>query len=135
MRWTAGGIPAGAVNNEFLTSLELVPSFAEATGRPLPDDITFDGYNWWPALRGEEDSPRNTMFWKRRDMLGARIGDWKWVDMGGGQGGLFNLAEDIGETNDLSKSHPDRLAELKGAFANWLAEMEAAEPRGPFRDY
>ncbi len=135
VRWTAGGIPAGAVNNEFLTSLELVPSFAEATGRPLPDDITFDGYNWWPALRGEEDSPRNTMFWKRRDMLGARIGDWKWVDMGGGQGGLFNLAEDIGETNDLSKSHPDRLAELKGAFAKWLAEMEAAEPRGPFRDY
>tara|TARA_R110002096_G_scaffold332016_2_gene526060 strand:- start:1512 stop:2090 length:579 start_codon:yes stop_codon:yes gene_type:complete len=135
VRWPAGGVPAGNVNDQFLSSLELVPSFADASGHELPEDIVFDGYNWWPALKGDSPSPRNTMFWKRRDTKGARVGDWKWVDMGGGQGGLFDLSKDISESTDLSESHPDKLAELKSAFENWIAEMDAAEPRGPFRDF
>ena len=135
VRWIAGEVPSGDINNAFLTSLELVPSLAEATGKALPDNIIFDGYNWWPTLRGEAESPRDRMFWKRRNLLGARVGDWKWVDMGNGQGGLFDLGEDISESRDLSKIRPDKLTELKEAFNQWMAEMEAAEPRGPFRDY
>ncbi len=135
VRWTHGGVPAGAVNDAFLTSMELVPSFAQASGQDLPGDIVFDGYNWWPTLKGESPSPRNAMFWKRKDMKGARVGNWKWVDMEDGKGGLFNLAEDIGESKDLSQSDPDKLAEMKQAFADWLTEMDNAEPRGPFRDF
>lgn len=135
VRWTDGGVPAGAVSDAFLTSLELVPSFAAATEHALPDDVVFDGYDWWPTLRGETVSPRTTMFWKRRNQLGARVGNWKWVDMGGKSGGLFNLADDIGEENDLSDSEPEKLREVKGAFDAWIQEMEDAEPRGPFRDY
>lgn len=135
VRWTGGGVPAGEVSDEFLTSLELVPSFAAATGTELPEEDEFDGFDWWPVLRGEEKSQRDTMFWKRRNLLGARVGDWKWVDMGGKQGGLFNLADDIGEKNDLSEEHPEKLTELKREFQAWLDRMEAAEPRGPFRDF
>lgn len=135
VKWPGGEIPAGAVNDRFLSSLELVPSLAAATGSSIPAETVIDGYDWWDALRGKVPSPRKDMFWKRRDQLGARIGDWKWVDMSGKSGGLFDLSKDIGEKNDLSKTHPDKLKELKDAFANWLEEMEAAEPRGPFRDY
>ncbi len=78
---------------------------------------------------------RTEMFWKRRDLLGARLGNWKWTMMGGKQQGLFNLAEDIGEKNDLSEQHPEKLAELKAAFGHWLKTMDEAEPRGPFRDF
>lgn len=124
------------MNDAFLTSLEIVPSLAEATETSLPESDHFDGYNWWPVLRGEtQESPRNDMFWKRRDQLGARVGHWKWVDMGGKSGGLFDLSKDIAEKNDLSKSHPEKLKELKAAFNNWLKKMEATEPRGPFRDF
>lgn len=48
---------------------------------------------------------------------------------------LFDLSKDIGEKNDLSKSLPKQLKIVKAAFADWQKEMEAAEPRGPFRDY
>jgi hypothetical protein len=48
--------------------------------------------------------------------------------------GLFDLANDIGETTELSVSHPRKLAELTSAFARWRGKMDAAEPRGPFRD-
>jgi len=135
VRWPGGGVPAGAVNDAFLSSLELVPSLASATGAAWPDDLVFDGYDWWPTLRGEAESPRERMFWKRKDLLAARVGDWKWVDMKDDGGGLFHLVSDIGEKNDLSASHPDKLAELREAFDAWLAEMEAAKPRGPFRDF
>ena len=134
VRWPAGKIPAGAVNNEFLTSLELLPSFASAAGLEPPADIVLDGFDWWPTLRGESASPRKEMFWKRRDQIGARVGQWKWVQMGK-QGGLFNLDNDIAETHDLSESRPEILAMVKNRYANWLREMEAAEPRGPFRDF
>ena len=75
------------------------------------------------------------MFWEAAARRAARIGNWKWVDMGGGNTGLFDLATDVGETRDLSKEKPDVLAKVRGKFDSWKKEMDASEPRGPFRDY
>ncbi|MCB1090887.1 MAG: sulfatase-like hydrolase/transferase [Verrucomicrobiae bacterium] len=135
VRWPGGGIPAGTVNDQFLSSLELFPSLAAATGATLPEGVILDGFDWWPCLRGDAETPRKEMFWKKQGRLGARVGDWKWVDMDGKSGGLFNLADDIGEKHDLSKERPDMLKLVKDRYANWIQEMEAAEPRGPFRDF
>ena len=135
VRWPGGNVPAGSVNDEFLSSMELFPSFAAATGTPLPKDAVLDGFDWWPIIRGEQKSPRQEMFWKRRDRLAARVGRWKWVDMEGKSGGLFDLQNDIGEKCDLSKEKPEVLEMVKARYTNWLKEMEAAEPRGPFRNY
>ena len=135
VRWTGGDVPAGVVNDAFLSSLELVPSFAAASHHELPADLVLDGYNWWPALRGEEPSPRSTMFWKRRDQYAARVGDWKWTVMGEKQRGLYHLKDDPGESRDLSETDPGKLKELQAAFAEWESTMEAAQPRGPFRDF
>ncbi len=135
VKWPEGGVPSGAVNEEFLTSLELFPSLCKAAGAKLPEDVTFDGFDWWPVLRGEKPSSRNTMFWKRKDLLAARVGDWKWVEMRGKGSGLFHLKSDPGEAQDLSEKHPEKLAELQQAFQDWLKEMDKAEPRGPFRDF
>lgn len=134
VRWPDGGIPAGEVNDEFLTSLELFPSLIAAAGATPPEGVKLDGYDWWATLRDGKPSPRTEMFWQRRDLIGARVGDWKWVRMGN-RGGLFNLADDIGENRDLSESHPDELATVKRRYQAWLSEMDAAEPRRPFRDY
>ena len=57
VRWPAGGIPAGVVNDAFLSSMELFPSLASVTGAELPQDVVLDGYDWWSTLRGESDSP------------------------------------------------------------------------------
>ncbi len=135
VRWPDGHVPVGDVNDAFLTSLELFPSFAAATGAELPKDLVLDGFDWWSTIRGEQSSQRKEMFWKRRNLIGARVGKWKWVDMGGKAGGLFDLEADIGETKDLSDERPEILKMVKNRYANWLKQMEAAEPRGPFRNY
>ena len=134
VRWPAGNVPAGKVNDEFLTSMELVPSLAAATGAKTNPVIKLDGFDWWSTLRGESPSPRTEMFWKRKAQIGARVGKWKWVRMGD-SGGLYDLSNDIEERKDLSKERPDILAMVKARYENWITEMEASEPRGPFRDF
>jgi arylsulfatase A len=135
VRWPEGNVPAGKVNDEFLTSLELFPSLASATGATIDGDVVLDGFDWWATVRGETPSPRKEMFWKRKDQLGARVGKWKWVDMSGKSGGLFDLEADVGESKDLSEEKPEVLKMVKARYQNWLQEMDAADPRGPFRDY
>ena len=49
--------------------------------------------------------------------------------------GLFDLSTDIAEKRDLSKEKPEILDMVQSRFRNWVGEMDAAEPRGPFRDF
>ena len=135
VHWPAGGVPANSINHEFLSSLEILPSLMATCNAKVPAKIKLDGFDWWDVIRGSKPSPRQEMFWKRKDLIGVRVGCWKWVDMGGKSGGLFNLSTDIGENHDLSQSHPEILKMVKQRYQQWLTEMEQAEPRGPFRDY
>ena len=129
-----GRIPAGRVTDELLTSLEVWPTFAGVSGAQTPPELKLDGFDALPILRGEKTSPRTEMFWQHRSDRAARVGQWKWVDSDRG-GGFFDLASDIGESKDLSKEKPEELARVKARFEAWRAEMDASEPRGPFRDY
>lgn len=133
MKWP-GKVPAGKVTDEFLTSLEILPTLLAATGTPAPEGLKLDGFDLLPVLRGEMPSPRTEMFWQRRSDVAARVGPWKWVQSAKGEG-LFDLSTDPGEEHDLSTERPEVLERVKGRFAAWQAEMEGSEPRGPFRDY
>lgn len=129
-----GRLPAGKVTDEFLTGLEVLPTLINAAGGAPPENVKLDGFDLLPVLRGEKPSPRTEMFWQRRGDKAARVGSWKWVESSAG-GGLFDLVADLGEQQDLSVSKADVLAHVKGRFSVWRSAMDAAEPRGPFRDY
>jgi len=128
-------LPAGRVTDEWLTALELFPTLVKAAGAKPPEGVVLDGFDLLPVLQGKSPSPRREMFWERRSHRAARVGNWKWVDMGTKNTGLFDLSSDLGETKDWSKEKPDVLAMVKGRFDAWRKAMDTAEPRGPFRDY
>ncbi|MBA4150159.1 MAG: sulfatase-like hydrolase/transferase [Verrucomicrobia bacterium] len=132
-RWP-NKIPAGTVSEEFLTSLEVFPTLVSVTKAKSPKGVKLDGFDFLPVLQGKTKSPRTEMFWERRLDKAARIGNYKWVDSEKG-GGLFDLSTDISEKHDLSADQPELLAKMKTRFASWTREMEASEPRGPFRNY
>ena len=129
-----GKIPAGTTTSEFITSLEIFPTLCAATGTAPPKGVKLDGFDMLPVLQGKKKSSRQEMFWQRRLDKGARVGRWKWVESSRGNG-LFNLRTDFSEKHDLSNDRPEILKMMKARFANWKKEMEAADPRGPFRDY
>jgi len=129
-----GRIPAGTASDEFLTSLEVFPTFVEVAGASRPEGVIFDGFSLLPVLCGKAKSQRTEMYWQRRLDSAARVGKYKWIDAERG-GGLFDLSEDIGEQHDLSEKLPDVAAEMQAKFHSWRQEMDIAEPRGPFRNY
>jgi len=132
--WWPGHLPAGKVTDELLTALELLPTIARAAGAELDKQVTQDGFDMLPVLRGERRSPRTEMFWQRRGDQAARVGNWKWIN--GPQGaGLYDLATDLAEAHDLSQVRPEVASQVQARFAAWRREMQASEPRGPFRDH
>lgn len=129
-----GVIPPNTTSHEFLTTLELFPTLTHLAGQQLPQGVIYDGFDCLPVLAGKDKSQRREMFWQRRGDKAARVGQYKWVESQKGHG-LFDLSTDIGEKHDLSREKPELLADLKARFARWRQEMDAAEPRGPFRDF
>ena len=110
VRWP-GKVPAGKVTDEFITSLELVPTLLAATGgthserfalggagegKLSYDGKILDGFDMLPVLRGEMKSPRTEMFWQRRGDKAARVGNWKWIESEKAKG-LYDLSADIGD--------------------------------------
>ncbi len=142
--WWPGVIPAGKTTHEFLTSLELLPTFANLGGAPIPAGLVLDGFDMLPVLQGKIKSPRTEMFWDWPSAFqAARVDQYKWVsyvprDRRGlveAKEELFDLSTDPSEKKNLIAQMPEVLAQVKARFARWRAEMNAAEPRGPFRNY
>jgi arylsulfatase A-like enzyme len=132
-RWP-GRIPAGRVNDELVTTLELLPTVAAAAGANLPDGVILDGHDVLPVLRAEQSSPRTEMFWEFRGQKAGRIGSFKWIESDRANG-LYDLSNDIGEKSDLSAAMPELAEQIRTRWTAWRTKMDAAEPRGPFRDY
>ncbi|MCH5374747.1 MAG: sulfatase-like hydrolase/transferase, partial [Planctomycetes bacterium] len=127
-------IPAGSVNGQFLTSLEIFPTLLHLAGVQPPENLVLDGFDMMPVLADGQPSPRKAMFWKRREMEAARVENWKWIRNAAGTF-LFDLSQDIGEKRNRIDTMPEKAAELEAQFDRWQQEMKAAEPRGPFRDF
>jgi arylsulfatase A-like enzyme len=134
-RWL-GRIPQGKVTDEFTSSLELFPTFLAAAGAQPPAGVKLDGFNMLPLLTGQGSTRREDFYWHRTfdNSSAARYRNWKWVESRR-DGGLFDLSNDPGEKHDLSAEKPEVLVMMKQRWAAWKKEMDASEPRGPFRDY
>ena len=122
-----GTIPAGTVSDRPTYFADWLPTLVEATGGELPDGLESDGVSFLPTLTGDDQEPPPFLYWEFPAYGGqqaVRVGDWKavrtdltklgrtWKPGDPVPTALYDLAADPGETNDLSTSHPDKLAEL-----------------------
>ena len=130
MQWK-GRIPAGGVEDRPVIQLDILPTALAAAGIPLPADAAIDGVNLLPYVTGQNDrDPHEALYWRFGPQLALRQGDWKLVKApGGGVEGdprdgrantrdaeLYNLHDDIGETQNLAAKHPEKVRELVAAW-------------------
>ena len=117
-RWP-GRIQAGSTSDLVSAFWDFMPTFAELTGQPVPEQT--DGVSLLPTLTGNPDrqKPREVIYfeWARTDRAGqvVRKGDWKlirWLSGKQPRLELFDLGKDIGEQNDLAADHPEKVREL-----------------------
>ena len=138
VRWPAQ-VEAGATSSEPVIGTDVFPTLAALAGQPLPDGRPVDGADLTPVLLEGDELDREALFWYfphyRYNQVGpyaiVRSGDWKLIRFfdgepyGSGEAELFNLAEDLGEENDLAEQEPEKVQELEDQLETWLTDVEA----------
>lgn len=121
--WWPETIPAGHATDEIVTAVDVLPSLASLVGAS-PPALQIDGTDALDVLLGKPNarSPHEVLFYEND---GIRRGDWKLVLGSSGSFELYDLNEDIGESNDLSDAHPELVTELRQLLADHAAEIAA----------
>lgn len=142
VRWP-GVVAPGSECETPIVLTDLVPTLLEAAGVDTAKTVgPLDGVSLMPVLRGES-LPARTLCWHfpnytnqgGRPAGAIREGDWKLIEQfEDGNVELYNLAQDVGEVNDLVAVEPSRAAELRRKLADWRASVGARMPT-PNREF
>ena len=117
-----GVVPRGTRVTTPWLHLDVFAVFAALAGAAVPDDRTIDAQDVWPLFEGRELPHDRTFCWTFKNEDAARVGDWKLHSTRGKVDGLFNLATDPAEKNDLALTYPDKVRDLQALHVQWKAE-------------
>lgn len=121
---------------------DFYPTILEMAGiRNYKTVQEIDGRSFVPLLTGTGDpSKGRSLYWNFPNLWGntgpgigatctVRDGDWKLIYYyETGKKELFNITEDIGETNDLSSTHPALVKRLSANLGKYLRKVNAQRP-------
>lgn len=156
VKWP-GVVEAGTRSAEPIIGVDIYPTLCDIAGAAMPNDQPADGVSLLPLLNGTKSSfGIRPLFWhfpaylqayqvwdEQRDPLFRsrpcsviRSGKWKLHQhFEDGALELYNLADDIGEANDLSRKQPKKRDELLASLKAWREEIGAAVPVKPNPNY
>lgn len=128
LQWP-GTLPGGQVYTEPVSSLDIFATSVRAAGGELSPHL--DGVNLMPYLAGERTgSPHEVLYWRQGWRKALRVGDWKLICMSRpnqpASWELYNLADDLAETNNLARAQPERLAACCAEWERLNQEMRSA---------
>lgn len=128
-------VEAGSISKSLISSVDFFPTFSSLVHRRSDSDQLLDGKSMIPSLRGQENSVDREIFWHypvyhhSRPASAIRSGDWKLIYFYDTESTeLYNLAEDIGEQNDLATENSEKNEELQQRLDQWLSEVGADLP-------
>ena len=132
--WWPGRIPAGSIQREPASTMDLLPTCAKLAGTPLPD-VPLDGRDLAPLLFGNGTRPAEVfLYYRGPDLYAARLGPWKAHFITRSSYGpdapvphnpplLFHLGEDPGEQWNLANEKPDVLRQIRDAVDAELSRI------------
>jgi arylsulfatase A-like enzyme len=127
VRWPATFEP-GLVYDLPVMSLDIFGTIAGVNNAPANPGRPLDGVNLVPYINGEVDGvPHKAIYLRKFDQqrYTVRYQDYKLVIPGkNAKVQLYNLSEDIGETNNLAKSNPEKLKQLDEMLKEWTSELQ-----------
>ncbi|MEZ6094321.1 MAG: sulfatase-like hydrolase/transferase [Pirellulaceae bacterium] len=127
-----GHVAEGAINDTVSHFADWFPTLASATGLAAPAET--DGENLWPVMTGgadlQERKPLVWVFPEYGGQVAVRIGDYKVLRRNlkrpkqESEWEVYNIAEDISESNDLSEEHPEIVAQAIQILRDQTTENE-----------
>jgi arylsulfatase A-like enzyme len=136
-RWP-GRIKPGT-SDQLVCLVDTLATCAALTGQSLPAEAGPDSFNLLPILLGQQgNKPARDHLIEHSRRMGVRQGQWKLVTAPGGRQAkspeakmapeLYNLAEDIGEREDLAARYPERVKELTALLQRVRSQGRSRPP-------
>ncbi len=126
LRWP-GNIPAGAVSDEVVSLVDLLPTIASASGGDVPPDA--EGRD----LLQEPPLPARTLFWESSNgsLYGNSIlsadGRWRYSNRWTTPF-LSDLEQDSSGSTNAIAEHPEVALQLHKAYLRWRQRARIVEP-------
>jgi uncharacterized sulfatase len=134
VKWP-GKIAPGQISDALISSVDFYPTFVALVNGKLPETQVFDGKNILPELLGNNDEPERSLFWHypvyHHDVPKSviRKGDWKLIEnLIDNSFELYNLKEDISESENMAAKYSEKVNELKAELKAWQKEVSAELP-------
>ena len=131
--WPAAGISGGKRYDGLVSTLDFMATSLDAAGRAdMITALKLDGVSLLPALKQSIREPaHDTLFFRRSVAAAVRDGQWKLIRVEERDKShrylLFDLSKDIGETNNLAESHPERIRQLAAKLGSWEQPLAPAQ--------
>ena len=114
VRWP-GHLPEGVVEDRPVISLDIAATALALAGAKSEQPL--DGVNLVPFLSGDSTGrPHEEFYWRQGQRIAVRVGDRKLLRndrRNADAWELYDLADDIGEINNLIDQMADRTAALR----------------------
>jgi arylsulfatase A-like enzyme len=127
LKWP-GRIPAGKTSSQVGIMMDLTRTILDVTSSPVPAEAKLEGINLFPLIQERAQRTERTLFWRvtgqNRRQRAVRQGDWKLL-LDAGVPFLYNLANDVGERNDLANQRQDIVRKLFPLITQWEADVDA----------
>lgn len=128
-----GKLPAGRSYDGLLSSLDVFPTALALAEVPTPTVRPLDGVNLLPFLSGENtNAPHRQLFWRMGGgtQIASRENDLKLDRVRKNPAELYDLARDIGETNNLAAIRTNELRQLNQSIDAWNKTLVPPAFRG-----
>ena len=107
-----GNLPQNEVRNQIATGCDWFPTIMELCKIPAAEH-QIDGKSLLPVINSKSARSAHKIFhWKSGNSVAVREGKWKLV-MSGKKAELFDLPNDLGESRNLVKEHPETVEKLR----------------------
>ena len=111
-----GNLPQNEVRNQIATGCDWFPTIMELC-KISAAEHEIDGKSLLPVINSKSARSAHKIFhWKSGNSVAVREGKWKLV-MSGKKAELFDLPNDLGESRNLVKEHPEMVEKLRGKSA------------------
>ena len=135
VRWT-GKVPAKTTSDTPIITMDWHPTLTALAGASAKKSQPKDGVSLASLIMNPRASlSRDTLTWHlphyhhSTPASAIRRGDWKLIEFfEDGRLELYNLANDLGEKNNLARREPARAKELQAALATWRQKVGAQMP-------
>lgn len=118
-------VPAGKRYDHPVTALDFYPTFACLGNAEIPADQQLDGVDIWDAVVAGRSARENQPIyalrhWNGFHNVGIRQDGWKLTKQGPKAAwNLFDINQDISESNDVSAKHPELVKEIVQSAGEW----------------